>query len=463
MTRHRSAIPNDAGGVVGAAGGLVADTAEDTSADVAVVGGAGQVGGPAVTTVAGTAANTVAGTAVAGALSRRGLRRVLTVLCVTEVASWGVLYYAFPVLAPTIGTDTGWSAGAVTGAFSISQAIAALVGVPVGRLLDRWGPRPVMTAGSVLAGPAVVVIATARSLPWFLVGWGLAGAAMSAVLYQPAFAALTRWAGPRRVTALTGLTLVAGLASTVSAPLTAGLVGGLGWRHTYLVLAAGMVVITVPAHAVGLAGRWPHPVGGRQHAPSPADPPGPVARSRAFVLLAAAVSLAAMAVYAAVIDLVPLLTGRGMSTTAAAWALGLGGIGQVCGRMGYGRLVARTSVRVRTTAVLAGCAVSIALLAALPGPAGALIAAAMLVGATRGVFTLLMATAVTDRWGTVHYGRLSGVLSAPRLLATSAAPWIGTVLAGALGGYPAAFAVLAGIGGLAAVLALHTAPPTRPA
>lgn len=400
----------------------------------------------------------------------RGLRRVLAVLCVTEVASWGVLYYAFPVLAPTIGADTGWSASTVTGAFSASQATAALVGVPVGRLLDRWGPRPVMTAGSVLAGPALVTIATARSLTWFLTGWIMVGAAMSAVLYQPAFAALTRWWGPRRVTALTGLTMVAGLASTVSAPLTATLVTGLGWRHTYLVLAVGLAAITIPAHAIGLAGHWPRATGRRDHPrperaqrPERSEPPGQVTRSPTFLLLSVAMSLAAFAVYAVVIDLVPLLIGRGMSTRMAAWALGLGGIGQVCGRMGYGRLVAGTSVTVRTTLVLAASSVSIALLAVLPGPAGALIAAAVMVGATRGVFTLLMATAVTDRWGTVHYGRLSGVLSAPVLLATSAAPWAGTVLAGMLGGYPAAFAVLAGAGALAALLATRTAPTTRTA
>ena len=137
------------------------------------------------------------------------------VLCVTEITSWGVLYYALPVLAPAIAADTGWSVPAVTGAFSAGLVVSALVGVPVGRWLDRIGPRLVMTAGSVLAVPAVAVIALAGSYPVFVAGWLLAGVAMAGTLYPPAFAALTRWWGPRRVTALTGLTLLAGLASTV--------------------------------------------------------------------------------------------------------------------------------------------------------------------------------------------------------------------------------------------------------
>ena len=193
---------------------------------------------------------------------------MLVVLCVTQIVSWGVLYYAFPVLAPSIAADTGWSVAAVTAAFSAGLVVSALVGIPAGRWLDRIGPRPVMTAGSVLAVPAVVIIGTARSFPVFFAGWVLAGVAMAGTLYPPAFAALTRWWGPRRVTALTALTLLAGLASTMFAPLTAALLEQLGWRHTYLVLAVVLAVVTIPAHCSGCAdrGRDPDPPDRPAHA-----------------------------------------------------------------------------------------------------------------------------------------------------------------------------------------------------
>ena len=391
------------------------------------------------------------------ALSRAGLRRVLVVLCGTQIVSWGVLYYAFPVLAPTIAADTGWSISAITGGFSTGLVVAAVVGVPVGRWLDRVGPRPIMTSGSVLAVPAVVGIAAAPTLPWFVAAWVLAGIAMAATLYPPAFAALTRWWGSRRVTALTALTLLAGLASTIFAPLTAALLEPLGWRHTYLALAAILAVVTIPAHLVGLRGPWPDP--------DPADrlahvdhAPGAIVRSRPFLLLVAAVGLASFTAFAVVVNQVPLLIERGLSTTAAAWALGLGGLGQVLGRLGYGSLAARTSVRVRGVLILVLCAVATGLLAVLPGPAGLLIAAAMLAGAARGVFTLLQATAISDRWGATHYGRLNGILSAPAMLATALAPWAGAVLAALLGGYPAVFGVLAGVAALAALLAAGSVP-----
>lgn len=186
--------------------------------------------------------------------------------------------------------------------------------------------------------------------------------------------------------------------------------------------------------------------------------PAAIGRSRPFVLLVVAVALGTFTVFAVVVNQVPLLIERGLSTGAAAWALGLGGLGQVLGRLGYPRLAAGTGVGVRSVVVLALCAAATALLAVLPGPAGLLVAAAVFAGAARGVFTLLQATAITDRWGAAHYGRLNGLLSAPALVATALAPWAGAVLAEVLGGYPAVFAVLAGCGVVAAVLVAGTVP-----
>jgi MFS family permease len=376
---------------------------------------------------------------------------VLIVLCVTEITSWGVLYYAFPVLAPTIATSTGWSNSAVTAAFSLSLLVAAAAGIPVGRWLDRSGPRMVMTFGSLLAVAAIVGVALAPSVAVFLAAWAVVGAAMSAVLYQPAFAALTRWYGPSRVSALTVLTLVGGLASTAFAPLTGLLVSHLDWRQTYLALAVVLAVLTIPLHALGLRRPWPADAA-ESHAES--APPRAVLRSRAFVMMTVSMSLAAFSVYAVVVNLVPLLIGRGISVPTAAVALGLGGVGQVLGRLGYGRLVQRTSVRGRTVLVVLAVAVTAVLLAVLPGPTLLLVIATMLAGMARGIFTLLQATAVADRWGAANYGRLNGVFSAPMTLTGALAPWVGTTLAGVLGGYPAVFVTLAVAATVAAVLAL---------
>jgi MFS family permease len=388
------------------------------------------------------------------ALAPSGLRRVLAALCLTEITSWGILYYAFPVLSVSISRDTGWSITVIVAAFSVSQLIAAAVGIPVGRVLDRHGPRWVMTTGSVLAVPAVVAIATAPTILVFFAGWVLAGVAMGAVLYPPAFAALTRWYGDGHVKALMILTLAAGLASTVFAPISAVLDDRFDWRTTYLVLALILAAVTIPGHIWGLRGSWPEPV--RLAGAHPGDFRNAV-RSPAFLALAIALAAGAFAASAGVFNLVLLLIERGFSPGLAALTLGLGGAGQVVGRLFYLPFAARTTVRMRTVSVIAVAGLSTAGLG-LTGVATVLIGLAIGAGLVRGIFTLIQATAITDRWGREHYGRLSGIMSAPIVIAMALGPWAGSVLSMWSGSYAHAYLILGAVAVVAAAIGAASIP-----
>ncbi|MGJ9421535.1 MFS transporter [Aeromicrobium sp. CF3.5] len=395
-------------------------------------------------------------TAQPGALDAAGLRRVVVVLSITEITSWGVLYYAFAVLSSSIVADTGWSARSVTGAFSASLVISGLVGIVLGRRLDVFGPRRLMTACSLLAVVAVVAIALAPSYPAFLAAWMVAGIAMAGVLYAPAFAALTRWAGDRRVAALTTLTLVAGLASTVFAPMAAGLQALTDWRATYLILAVVLAVVTVPLHWWGLARTWE---AGPETSPDGAAPGGETG-SRPFVALVLAATVAAFVVYAVVLNLVPLLIERGLSPAEAAFGLAVGGVGQVAGRLGYARFAAVTTPTSRLVVTTVAVALTTVLVATAPPTVAVLLAASVVVGVARGIFTLIQATAVSDRWGTARFGHLNGILSAPVLLASAVAPFAGAALADSAG-QQQAFVVLAVIALMAVGPALLTGTRRR--
>ena len=404
-------------------------------------------------------------TAQPDALGAAGLRRVVTVLSTVQIVSWGILYNAFAALQSSITAETGWSSVAVTGAFSLALFVAGGVGIWVGRHIDAVGPRAVMTAASLVAVPGLTAVALAPNLVVFYAGWSLTGVAMAGTLYPPAFAALTHWGGVHRVRALTTLTLVAGLASTVFAPLASVLDDWLGWRQAYLVLLAGLVVVTVPLHWWGLNHPWraPQPTErGHPHSPERARARvGTIARSAPFVLLTLANALTALAVFAVVINLVPMLVEQGLSRNLAALALGLGGVGQVAGRLGYARFAAATSVTSRGVIVLTGVAVATAALSLAPASAGLLIVLGMVLGLARGIYTLVHATAITDRWGPEAYGTLNGILTAPALAASAIAPFAGAALAHGLGSYADAFLVLAVLAGLAAALMLG-ATPGRP-
>lgn len=164
-----------------------------------------------------------------------------------------------------------------------------------------------------------------------------------------------------------------------------------------------------------------------------------------------------MASYEVIVNLVPLITEQGISTSAAAVALGAGGAGQVLGRLGYQTLVRRVPVVPRTVIIMAAVAATTALLGLFASYA-ALVVIAIAAGSVRGIMTLLQATAVTERWGTAHYGHLTGILSAPVMVATAIGPFIGAALASVLGGYSAMFLVLGLAGAVAAMLATATSP-----
>ncbi|QNQ38542.1 MFS transporter [Streptomyces sp. CB00271] len=377
-------------------------------------------------------------------------------LCATQITSWGIVYYAFPVLNPQITAATGWPAGVTAAAFSAALLVSAVAGIRVGRIIDRHGPRTVMTTGSVIGVLSILIVALAPNLPVFIVGWLLAGLAMASTFYQPAFAALTRWWAPDHVRALTIVTLAGGLASTVFAPLTAALADHLSWRATYVVLALILAAVTIPAHALALKAPWPEPsISTTLH---PVGSTDQVARTRPFWMLAVTLTLSAFTVSAAVIALVPLMTERGYTSTEAAWALGLGGAGQTLGRTLYATLARRTSPTTRTIALVALGAVTTAALALTPGPYALLVALSVVAGTVRGNLTLLQATAITDRWGTTHYGRLSGLLAAPTTTAAAIAPFAGAVVAAPLGGYPQLFIALAAVSAAACITALKTSP-----
>ena len=399
-----------------------------------------------------------------GALDGAGLRHVVAVLSTVQIVSWGVLYYAFAALQSSITADTGWSSIAITGAFSLAQFVSGGVGIWVGRHIDEFGPRRVMTWGSLLAIPGIATVALAPHLAAFYVGWLVIGGAMAATLYPSAFAALTRWGGSHRVRALTTLTLVAGLASTVFAPLASVLDDWLGWRGAYLVLLAVLAGITVPLHWWGLRHPW-RPAHHDVVLDADTDPRRQVravARSAPFVLLAAANALTSLAAFAVLINLVPMLVEQDMSRNLAAVALGLGGAGQVLGRLGYARFARATSVTGRTVSVILALGIATALLAVAPASAGLLIALSIVLGLARGIYTLVQATAVTDRWGPGAYGSLNGLLTAPALVAAASAPFVGAALAHVTGSYSTAFLVLAGVAVLAAGIAVRATPGGRP-
>jgi MFS family permease len=364
-------------------------------------------------------------------------------LAVTETVSYGILFYAFaPFLVP-MQRELGLSTAELTGAFSVAILVSAVAGIPVGRHLDRHGPRGLMTAGS-LAG-TLLVLAWSRvdgAVALYAV-WAGIGLAMAAVHYEAAFTVLAKhFAAPdERRRAMTAMTLVAALASFVFVPLSQALIEAHGWRDALAILAAILGATTVPLHAAVLrdAPRKPERDG-----PGPRSAAaGAVLRSAGFRALCAAFFLAQLAAVAMLVHAIPFLLERGHGAAFAAFAVGLVGIAQIPGRVLYALLAGRLAPAHATAAVLALVAAGIATVVTVPA-AWAVIAGFVLLGMGNGMATLARATVLADRYGPAAYGTIAGVAGAVTIAARALAPVAAALYAAALG-YPALVWTLAAL------------------
>jgi MFS family permease len=388
---------------------------------------------------------------------------VVGTLATTETISWGILYYAFSAFNVPMQQELGWSTASLTGAYSLALLVSGLAAVPVGRWVDRHGPRLLMTLGSI--GGALLVLAWARidTLPTFYLLWAAMGLAMAATLYEPAFTVVATWFRRLRSRALLLLTFVAGFASTIFLPVATSLIEHLGWRQALVTLATFLAVTTIPAHALVLR-RRPEDLGlgpdGELRTESSEKilaidgiPLRQALREHAFWWLTAAFFLSTLSTVAVAVHLIPFLLHQGYAPGFAAAATGLIGATQVAARVVVTMAGQRCSPVPLTAAVFALQSAAVLILLAWQQASGVLLAV-ILLGAGRGAVTLMRASLIAERYGRAHYGAIGGALALFVSGAAALAPVGAGVAYQLVGGYPAVFAGLAGISLLAALAML---------
>jgi MFS family permease len=378
---------------------------------------------------------------------------MLVATSAAQVVSWGILYYAFSVFVAPMQAELGWSTVELTGAYSLALLCAGLAAVPVGRWVDRRGPRALMTAGSIVAA----------LLPAFYLIMAGIGTVSAAVLYEPAFAIVAVWFRRLRGRALTVLTFFGAFASFVFIPLSAWLVGAQGWRAALLSLAGILAITTIPVHAL-LLRRRPEDLGllpdGDQavspglraaHAPERSVPARAALREPRFWLLTFCFAVSTFAGVTMTVHVIPYLVSGGHSAGFAATVAGLFGLMSLLGRMTIGPLADRYPRRwVTTGLVMMQMAGLVTLVISGRTAPGALVYVALF-GAGSGTMTIMRASLLAEHYGPASYGTINGAQNLALTGARTVAPVGAGLLAGALGGYAAL------LWGLAALLILGAA------
>jgi predicted MFS family arabinose efflux permease len=379
---------------------------------------------------------------------------VVRALCVTQVLGWGALYYAIAVLAPAIADDTGWRRDTVVLGYTLALFAQAGSALAVGLALDRFGARRVMALGSALAAVSFVIIGASDTLPLFYAGWVLAGVAMAAILYEPAFAAITVAFGPAARRGITVLTLAGGLAGTVSFPATLFLVERFGWRGACFGWAAAQAAICLPLHLAFLPDAAARAVKATATL-------GRAIASPAFWFAATGLALNGLIFTAMGVHAIPMFQEAGFSAQLAVTLAAAIGVMQVAARLlEFGPMGRARAVHVAVV-VASALPVAFVLLIAAPVSKWLAVGFVVLYGAANGVMTIVRGALPADLFGRVGYGGVAGAMTTPAMLARAIAPWAAAAAWAVFGGYGPVLWMLVAIAvasALAFLVAARVAP-----
>jgi len=377
---------------------------------------------------------------------------VVAALGTAQTLAWGSSYYLPAILADPIAQGLGLSRTTVFGLFSGALLLSAVLGPSVGRAIDNRGGRGVLTLSNLVLAAGLVLLGVAQGFFTLALAWAVLGVGMAMGLYDPAFATLTGLYGRAARGPITGITLIAGFASTVGWPLSAFLDAQFGWRAACLIWAALHIVIGLPLNRL-LIPRAPPPVRASEAEGEVSPAPRGAMAILAFVFAATWGAMAA--------HLPRLLEIAGASTPAAIAAAALVGPAQVAARLvEFGALrMAHPLVSARLAALLHPIG---AVILTVVGP-GATTAFAVLHGAGNGLLTIAKGTVPLAIFGPVGYGLRTGILGAPARATQAASPVLFGLLMDYMGTGVLAISAGLSLSALFALLMLSARPTAAPA
>ena len=346
---------------------------------------------------------------------------VVAALGITQTIAWASSYYMPAILGTPIAAALHLSGSVFFGLFSGALLLSAVIGPSVGRLIDHRGGRVVLAASNVVIAAGLIILAAAQGVAGLVIAWTVLGIGIGMGLYDPAFAALTWLYGREARSAITGITLIAGFASTIGWPLSAIFLHESGWRAACLIWAGLNMLLAAPLNWLIL--------------PRNGAPPASPLPATAIRLPAMQPSHGAMPILAFFFAATWFGAGSDGSTSAGV-AQGGGGVlerryqppRRWSDRRQVGARIVEFSLlrsfhpisSARIASILHPIGAVVVILFGGPG----IVAFALLHGAGNGMITIAKGTLPLALFGPRGYGQRSGLLSAPARVLQSAAPFL---------------------------------------
>jgi MFS family permease len=345
--------------------------------------------------------------------------------------------------------EFGWARSQLTSVYSMYLLVGAFIAPFAGTLFDRFGPRVTYTAGLLCLSAAFFLASSLGNLWQFYLFIGvMIGVGVGLVGMVPASALLTRWFRARLSTAIGIAFSATGMGVLVLVPLSQGLIGQLGWRTAYQVLA-GVMLLVVPFAAFAVP--WQKYVAGLQdsvgglrlRAAGEGWTVRAALRTRSFWSLVQVFFFTATAMFIVLVQAVVYFIDLGFSPITAATAFGVTGMLSVVSVSTSGLAAERFGYRNTVSASFAGTALGVALLAVMSvWPSGPLLALFVGVfGLCMGVRGPIVSSIATRRFAGPKVATIYGLIYAGNAIGAAFGSLMGGVLHDLSGGYRAGFAL----------------------
>lgn len=376
---------------------------------------------------------------------------IVVPLGVTQTLAWASSYYLPAILADPIARDLAISETWFFAAFSASLVLSGLLGPRIGRQIDRIGGRQVLSASNLLFAAGLVLLGASQSALTMTVAWLILGAGMGYGLYDAAFGALGRIYGEKARGAITGITLIAGFASTVGWPLTAWGLETIGWRWTCYGWAIAHICIGLPLNLAFLP---------RSESEGAAEtlavkPHIPI--DRTMVLLSFAFAAAWTVTSAMAAHLPRIVEALGASHAQAIFAGAMIGPAQVAARLLEAGVLSRFHPLISNRFACLTHPIGACVIAIFGG--GGAAAFAFLHGAGNGILTIARGTVPLALFGPENYGYRLGLLGAPSRICQALAPLGFGLLMTSMGGSVLIVSSALSLAALGALLLLRASQP----
>lgn len=406
---------------------------------------------------------------------------IVVIAMVAQFVSIGTQMFAAGVFLKPMTADLGWSRESFSAVQTLSSALGGIVGVFIGGMLDRRGPRPLMLAGGVVAGACVLSTAMVHSMWEYVLLRGV-GQTLGVALCGGLVVNVTvsRWFVRRRGTAVALASLGISMGGVLMTPVLGWWVSAYGWRSGWVMLGVVVWVLILPSAM--LIRRSPEDMGLLPDGTSKADAEaqqragvGALVRERqwtrpeavrttALWLVIAGYGLGTLGLGAFILHVIPFLTDEGFSRGKAAFLLSLFSWASLISKFVWGPMMDRIHARYLSALGFgtAGLALTVLPAATSSGSTALVIVVLAIYGFGMGGTAPLQETVWASYFGRMHLGKIRAVAMPFSIVFGSAGPLLGGALYDRTGDYTASFALFAATLWVGAVLVMLARPPRPP-